>query len=230
MWTLATLAAAAELDVTCRPGGDTLTLVGLPPFEVRCTAAYPDGTLAEGAEWRFGDGATGSGPVVSHEYAEVGRYVLAAEVREAPATGDTGAPTEWSRRGEVTVCGAPRPRFDLHFRGGLIYQTENTTPPDPGCISELRWDVFRGAGQRGEPVSTTTNWSPRLTLPEEGEYTIVLSIGGIGGVAASAATIQAEGGLTDAFREIGATLCATGPGAPPVAALLALAALRRRRR
>lgn len=233
MWSVAfAVAQAAELVVTCEPGGTSeLLLVGLPPFEIRCTASYPDGRLAEDAVWRFGDGDGDAGAAVSHVYEEVGRYPLSAEVWGVLE--DSGQPTDWSRRGEVAVCGAPRPRFSLRFRGGLHYLAENTTPPDPGCVSELRWEIFRGRGQGGQPVFTSATWSPRFELPAEGEYTVVLTVGGIGGVEAAATTIVADGGLTDQFREVGATACATGPatgGGWGFALGAGLLAVRRRRR
>jgi hypothetical protein len=230
MWSLLLAGAgAAELDVVCRPDGeDELLLVGLPPFEIRCTASLPDGTLADDTEWLFGDGTTGSGAAVAHVYEKVGRYPLAAFASDV-ATSDTGLPTDYARRGQVTVCGEPRPRFETHFRGGLMYRFTNLTPPDPGCLSELRWDLFEGEGQQGESLQTSTTWDAQVEVPEKGKWTMVLSIGGIGGVAASAVTLDADGGLTDAYAESAFAGCNTAPLAPWWVAAVALAGLRRRR-
>jgi MYXO-CTERM domain-containing protein len=223
MITLLSVAHAQSLVVQC--GGDaTLLLVGVPPYDLRCTASDPDGTLRDDAVWRFGDGAGAEGAVVDHRYDEVGHFVLSAE---APA--EDGALEEV--RGQVTVCGAPRPRFELHFRGGLDYVVENTTPPDPGCLDELRWDVFRGRGQGGEVVFGSLTWEPEFTFPDEDTYTVVLSIGGIGGVAASALEVEADGGFTDAYDDAAGNACSTtGPvGGWAVGLVAALAAARRRR-
>lgn len=234
------LSAAASAQVLdCRPGSTSL-LVGVPPFEVRCTASAPDGALRDDVTWRFGDGDVGEGATVTHVYEDVGRYLLAAEFPAAPppgdsaATGDTGLPPGPSEeKVQVTVCGPPRPDFRVHFRGGLEYALENLTPPDPGCLAELRWDVFRGAGQGGAPIETVRTWDPVVVLPDRDTYTFVLSVGGIGGTAAAAVTVEARGGRTDAYGEAPIPWACASPGAGLPAGLGAAAALlvlsRRRR-
>jgi hypothetical protein len=205
--------------VDCEPGVD-LQLVGLPPFEVRCTAAPDDPEVGEDeVVWRFGDGEVATGFVVSHTYTEVGQFSLGVEVGgEEPV------------RGIVTTCGVPAPVFTWEHLGGLEYRAVNETPPSPNCIDQLRWQVFRGKDRTREPVFEETIWEPRFEVPEEGDYTLVLTMGGLAGSAAAASRIEARGGLGDAERENSMAATCAGPSSGMWALPLVLFGIPARRR
>lgn len=68
------------------------------------TSTDPDGTIT-GTEWAFGDGSTGSGAVVQHEFAQAGTYRVTVTVTDDDsATGTTFADVE---AGAVTPPATP---------------------------------------------------------------------------------------------------------------------------
>lgn len=233
MLLLALPAAAADFDFTCADGGP---VVGLPGLVVNCVAEVPVGGTFDDVSWRFGDGGVATGTAVSHTYEDVGQFSVVAEVTgwvpDDPA--DVETPTA-EQFGLVTVCGAPEPEFEWVGGGGLDVALINHTEPQYRCISEVRWEVFEGSSQGGEALMTFDTWHPEITLPEEGLYTVVLTMGGIGGTGAASLEIDARYGLPQELTDgpLPFAACDTGlvgGSAGWAWAPLALLALGRRRR
>ena len=97
----------------------------------------------------------------------------------------------------MTVCGPPEPAFTTIDMGGLEVQVENHTTVAVHCLSDLQWDVIPGTDPEAEPELQFTVWSPRVSLPREGTWTFVLTLGGIGGTTSASAVVEAQYGLPD---------------------------------
>ncbi|MCB9685430.1 MAG: PKD domain-containing protein [Alphaproteobacteria bacterium] len=226
-------ALAGPIDFVCADGDP---VVGLPGLTVNCVAQPPlDGTYDD-VLWLFGDGEIGTGSAVSHTYEDVGQYTVGVAlegwVPDDPE--DTEIPTT-KRHGLVTVCGEPTPEFTYEGVGGLDVVLLNRTPPEPRCISRIQWDLYEGRSQGGQALMTFETWDPRLTLPDKGVYTVVLTVGGLAGTNAAALEIDARYGLPDELVDgpLPFAGCDTsGPGRWGTVAwapLVLLAARRRRR-
>jgi uncharacterized protein (TIGR03382 family) len=126
------------------------------------------------------------------------------------------------------VCGEPEVEFDIVALGGLDYQLVNGSAAENYCVSDLLWEVtLDGAAN---PALTFDTWEPRVTFPDEGEWTIVLTVGGIGGTSAAEQHVNATYGLPQLLRDQRG-VCATGPAGLSLGlSALALAAILRRRR
>ena len=62
-----------------------------------------------------------------------------------------------------------------------------------GCISDIQWEVYRGPKATGAMVGDPVKaWEPIIEFPDEGEYTVVMNLGGIGGTGAATATFEAR--------------------------------------
>lgn len=223
------------LDFTCSPDDGAGSIVGTAPLEIRCVPLLPEGTW-DRVVWTFGDEATAEGGTAAHLYEEPGQFTVSVRLEgyEAPDTGAavTSEPSS-TRFGYVTVCGPPEPAFTYAFEGGLDFRLLNQTPVAPHCDAELRWDVFEGRKISGEPWRSYEVWEPAFTLPREGIWTVVLTVGGIAGTESATLEIDAKYKLTDDLDLGPQNACDTtgGPGALALGALpLALALARRRRR
>ena len=235
------------VDFTCSPDDGAGQIVGLPPLEIRCVPLLPLEGTWDKVVWTFGDGATAEGEAVDHVYDRPGQFTVSVTLENfvdaPPDTDDTDAvapadtdPYE-SRFGYVTVCGAPEPEFTYAFKGGLDYELKNRTPAAPHCLSELRWDIFEGRAVQGDPWRSIETWEPEFILPREGIWTVVLTVGGIGGTRSAKLEIDAKYALTDDLDLGPQNLhCSTGGpaglavGALPFALPFALLLARRRRR
>jgi len=226
---LAIAAAQDDLPFDCGNGG--LPIVGLPGLEIHCVFVPPtDGSSWESVRWTFGDGSVTEGDAVAHVYEEPGQFtvILQLDGWTPPAGEEDGADPWWAANGLVNVCGEPEPAFDIEALGGLDYQLLNSSTASSYCLSDLLWEVFRDGA--AEPALTFETWEPRFAFPAEGTWTIVLTLGGIGGTTAAEQTVDATFGLPQLLRDQRG-VCATAPGALSFGWLaLALAAARRRRR
>ncbi|MEQ1501632.1 MAG: PKD domain-containing protein [Myxococcota bacterium] len=215
------------VDFACSPGEvGTDGIVGLAPLEVQCVATLPAAGTWDDVTWTFGDGSVVSGESASFVYTEPGQYTVSVRLEGYDdGSGVLTAPTV-TRYGLVTVCGEPEPAFTYQNKGGLVFDLINKTTVAVHCVNDLRWDVFRG-GTGGDPAMTLDTWDPRVELPDEGEWTFRLTLGGMGGTAASELTIDAQYQLTDDFDTAGhAAACTTVPlGGPQPAGLAAFGAL-----
>lgn len=228
---LALPALAGALDFTCADGGP---VTGLPGLTVNCVAEPPlDGDFDD-IVWLFGDGAVGRGIAVSHTYEDVGQFTIGASLEgwQPDDPEDTEVPSA-RRHGLVTVCGEPEPEFTYEAVGGLDLVVLNRTPPQPRCISRIRWDLYEGRTQGGEGLMTFDTWDPELTLPDAGLYTMVLTVGGIAGTQAAALEIDARYGLPDELSDgplpFAGCDSTSRTGAVGWAPVLLLAVRRRRR-
>lgn len=205
----------------------TSTTVGVVPLTV--DFAISSEAEVVGASWNFGDGESSSDyPDASHTYTEPGQYSVAVAMTLA---NDVCGETTYTARESamVTACGSPEPEdgadgfFEISPVEGLRWQVVNHTDVSVyGCVDGIRWDVYEGDSASGEPVKSIGAWSPEITFPAEGTYTVALQVSGPGGVQSSVVTVEVgEGGG-----------CSSVPGglAAGAAGLFGLAALRRRRR
>lgn len=190
--------------------------------------------------WNFGDGTSSKELEPTHTYETAGQFTVSVTI-----TGNTADCGDWSytqrERAYVIACGEPVPGLDdegnpfdslfsIEHYDGLVYQLINQTDTSVyGCIESINWKVMKG----DEVISESSAWSPKVEFPSEGNYTIVLDIGGPGGVVTEELKVTAEDKVGDEFKK-GA--CATAPGsaASPLGALalsaLAFGLAARRRR
>lgn len=226
-------AQAATVDFECLPEPGAGRIVGVPPLSVHCEVIPPaEGSWAD-VSWTMGDGTVLHGDSVSYRYVEPGQYTLSVELEdyEGPSVEvDDPSDPRRTRYGYVTICGKPEPAFTFVNHGDLDYEMVNTTPVTVGCTDELRWELFHGRAG-GDPERVWETWEPRFTLPEEGEYTLRLTMAGLGGTGAAELRFDAVHKLTDDLTDGPKALaCATGGGGGGAWVGLGLLALVRRRR
>jgi len=207
--------------------------VGVPPLDVECTAELPDGSW-DRTVWLWGDGETSEGDSAVHTYQVPGLYAVSVflEGYVPPAPYDDMGDLSERLDGLVSVCGEPVPRFTFIDKGGRDYQMVNqTSVSTPLCLESVHWEVFRGERMDGNTLMTFEFWEPRFELPEDGQFTIVLTAGGVGGDSAAALQIDAKFNLTEEINRTTASSCAVAPaGAGWLALGVGLLGLRRRKR
>ena len=223
---LAAAAHGAEVDFTCSPG-EGAHIVGLPPLEIHCVVEPPAEGTWEAVSWTFGEGTLLMGDSVSFVYEEPGQYTVTVQL-----DGYEGPDEPYEQKyGFVTTCGEPEVEFTYKNKGGLDYTFENRTTVAVNCIDQLVWEVFEGEQAEGEPAFVFDTWEPRFEFPEEGPWTVRLTVGGLAGTTAAELTIDAKYKLTeDLTQGPRAHWCATGPSAAGGALWLVGALLLRRRR
>lgn len=179
--------------------------------------------------WDFGDGDTSTDEEPCHTYTDKGQYSVNLEIS---GSGDTCGEWSYTQRqpAYVLVCGEPEPAegFDGLFTyeafDGVLYQMVNQVDTSVyGCVDKIEWHVYEGDKPSGEPVQIVEAWSPKIDFGEEGTYTVVLNVGGPGGIKANALTIDVVDTKTGG--------CNTAPLAASAFGMLAAlgATLRRRR-
>ncbi|MFM2246514.1 MAG: Matrixin [Pseudomonadota bacterium] len=186
-------------------------------------------------EFDFGDGNTLTEPnndgVYCNTYTTDGQFSVNLNIS---GSGETCGSWEYTQRAPaaVLVCGEPAPAegFDGLFTyegfDGLLYQMVNQVDTSVyGCVEQIEWHVFEGTDTSGTPDQIVAAWSPKIEFPAEGTYTVVLNVGGPGGIKAHALEI-------DVVEVKGQGGCSTMPLGAGLAglAVAAGAALRRRRR
>ncbi len=210
-------------------------------FELSCTEELPDAVT-----WRFGDGESSEqfetltrtidGEEVEftgacHTYTSKGQFSITAEMDGT--SDECGA---WSSEdietALVTVCDAPEVAegfgglFTWSHVDGLVYQMVNQVDTSVyGCVDSIQWEVYKGGSISGDPVLEIGSWAPKIEFPGEGTYTVVLNVGGPGGVNAAELTID----VVDQKGE--GTGCSAAGGAMSLFGLMVGfgAAVRRRR-
>src|SRR3989338_2136966 len=92
-----------EIDFTLFPN----YTIGTVPFRIAFSANKPDGTENDAVQytWNFGDGFTGSGKEVTHEFIEPGIFTVELEVL---ASKDNKATFHGKARKQITVLGTSR--------------------------------------------------------------------------------------------------------------------------
>ncbi len=215
------------------------TLRGGVPLDIEFELVTNDAKVTD-VTWNFGDGTTSTELEPTHTYTEAGQYTVSVTIG-----GNTGACGDWSytqrERAYVIACGEPVPGLDdegkafgnlftIEHYNDLVYQLINQTDTSVyGCIETINWKVMKG----DEVLTESSAWSPKVEFPSEGDYTIVLEIGGPGGLVTEELEVTAEDKVGDDFKS-GA--CATAPasrgqelGALALSALAFGLAARRRR-
>lgn len=207
------------------PGAADSIAIGVAPFELQCIVDSGDPQNITEVSWFWGDGSpteVRTDLVADHTYDTMGVYNLRACI-----TGDrVGNPFQDCvlRSSHVNVCSEPVPSFEATPLEGLRIDLRNSTSLRAhNCVSNAEWQVFAGSEATGEPLFTLSSWEPEIFLEDEGPgtYTVVLSVGGLGGTGAASATVEVGRG----------TGCSTAGAWPMMAplALLPLFGLRRRR-
>lgn len=210
-----------------------------PPDSI--TMEFGDGEVATASYDASADPDDPTANLVCHTYEDKGQFTITLQV-EYPAdacvtsTGeaiDYQPPKERSPA-EVLVCGDPEPApgfdglFTFFHYDGLDYQLVNQVDTSVyGCVEEISWQVYKGGSASGEPLQELYAWAPRLRLPAEGQYTVVMTASGPSGRPVTATlSFDAE----DKKGEATKACSAVGAGATGFAALLALGAVAVRRR
>jgi hypothetical protein len=227
-------ASAADVDFVCTGSGQEggLGIVGVPPLEVQCEVVLPEGATYSEISWTVGDGELYFGESVSVRYEDFGQYTISVKLEDFVGTDeDEFADGELARYGFVTVCGPPEPEFTYINKGGLDFKLVNKSAIAPNCLESSTWSVFQGETAEGTPEFTFDTWEPRFELPTEGDWTIRLTQGGIGGVTHADLTLKARYKLTDDLTHgPAARSCATVPASLSSLVLLLVPWLVRRRR
>lgn len=166
------------------PGADDTIAVGVLPLTVRCTVLDRGNETftVDDASWYFGDGTDEEvGLEVAHTFTEPGNYSIRANI-----TGTSDTCGEWdntvTRSSYVRACGLPEPGLDIeHIDGRLFTLLNQTDLSVAGCIYDVQWDIFDEGGALVDNIET---WEPEYEFPENGDYRIVLNVGGPAGTVA----------------------------------------------
>lgn len=220
---------APRASFSCVPESSD-EVVGALPLPITCVLDAAATLRPEEAQWRFGDGGSAEGSVVQHTYETAGNHSVTVVFPT-----DNVCVTEVNERvdrvGYVRACAAPDVAFGFNHIGGLDYRVENRTDVSVyGCVLDIWWNVYQGDTTNGRrlagPIHT---WEPSITLPEEGAYTVEVTVEAIGGAATVTRGLQADGGLGDGYQR--ACAHASPLSAGSVAAwMVVIASLRRRQR
>ena len=158
-------------------------------FELSSTSAISQ------VNWNFGDGTdpqsitlpedpTDEDYTVCHKYEEKGQFTVNVTIQ---GESDDCGTWEYTDRQRAMVVACEPPAAAKDFDGmfsytpdeGLIYQMVNQADTTVyGCIDRVQWDVLK----EGELIKSVSAWSPKIEFPEEGDYTVILNLGGPGGV------------------------------------------------
>jgi hypothetical protein len=162
-------------------------------------------------EWIFGDGETQDVTIdtlddyeICHEYTEKGQYTINVTIY-----GESEDCGEWKytdrERAMVVACEQPQTAagfdglFTYEHVEGYTYQMINQADTTVyGCIDRVSWDIFKGDTK----LRSVSAWSPKIDLSGdveehgEGDYKIVLNLGGPGGVSAATLNVTATAEAT----------------------------------
>ncbi len=168
--------------------------LGAVPWEVCFELQTSENTDVTSVWWTFGDGSepvTEQGPC--HTFTEEGQYTVSVSV-----SGNSEVCGEWAfryaQRAYITACEPPGPGLDpstgepypglftYEHVEGLRYRMINRTRTSTyGCLDTVSWQLWSD----GELIQEISAWSPIIELPAEGAYTVLLNVGGPGGMAAA---------------------------------------------
>lgn len=157
------------------------------------------------AHWNFGDGNTADELDTSHTYETPGQYTVTVTTNlSADGCGDYATTT--SKIGYITACNPPAPEdglegfFQMQQEDGFTYQTVNHTDTSVyGCVDMIAWQVYEGGSVDASKLvdfngdgdgDTIGAWSPKITFPKAGTYTVVMNVGGPAGTQAGMLTID----------------------------------------
>ncbi len=196
-----------------------------------------------GAHWQFGDGETSDEfPSTTHVYNTSGQFSV--RVKLSLASTECGELSDTQEAiGYVLACEPPAPEkgadgfFQVQQKVGLTWSTINHTDVSTyGCVDTIQWEVYKGGGSDaikpdnmvdfdgdgdGDPIGA---WSPDISFPEAGTYTVVMNIGGPGGIEANSITVDVTDDTAGGCDAGGLGIAGLG-----ALAAAAAAALKRRR-
>jgi uncharacterized protein (TIGR03382 family) len=218
---------------------------GAAPFDV--TFQVTSDAEVASVSWEFGDGSPVEESVpptadtITHTYDHSGSFSVAADiVLNDPICGTTTYPQ--TEIGYVLACTAPVPEkgadgfFQIEPTAGLRWQVINRTDMGTyGCVDTIQWEIYEGSkvdpakmvdfngDGKGDPIGA---FAPIIQFPSEGTYTVLMNVGGPGGLSAGSLTID----VVELGDGSSATGCGTSaPISAAAAALAGLVAVRRRR-
>lgn len=185
--------AAIECSNELDPNDPDTLAFGVVPFDLHCSVVSEnrEQVNADATQWNWGDGTPNTaGLDASHTYESAGNFTLSAEVHGT--NDECGEWTSTARKvGYVRACDVPMPEFTFTHVNGLTYDLLNETDVSVyGCIYDIQWDIFESGGTT--PIESLKAWEPRFTFPAEGDYRVVLNIGGPAGTGAAELTVTAE--------------------------------------
>jgi len=220
----ATFTCSNELS----PGDPDTLAFGIVPFELKCVMQSKDRQQVQSATWYWGDGEVSTEIDASHEYTEPGNYSI-----NVCFVGENEACGEWqycyTKTGYVRACGVPEAEFTFDHIDGTTYQLLNNTDVSVyGCIFDIQWDIF--GPDSNDKVAEIQAWEPRYTFEEEGEYRVVLNVGGPAGTGAAELTIDVKNRRGEGYGACNSAGALGGLGLALLPALGALGLRRRRRR
>jgi hypothetical protein len=202
------------------------------PLEICFDLYASENANVTSVAWDFGDGGTSPEENPCHTYESQGQYSVVVTIN---GTAETCG--EWSfdynRRAYIVACQEPGPGlnpetgeaydglFTFEHVEGLQYQLVNRTDTSVyGCLDTISWQVYSG----DEMLQEISAWSPKIELPEEGVYRVLLNVGGPGGMAAAELELD-----TASFAGGGCNAAPVGLGLMGLLGSLGLAVSRRRR-
>jgi hypothetical protein len=191
-------------------------------------------------EWLFGDGTEEDVTVenpedyeICHTYEDKGQFTINVTI-----FGESEDCGEWKytdrERAMVVACEPPQAAvgfdgiFTYEHVEDYTYQMINQADTTVyGCIDRISWDIFKGDTK----LRSVSAWSPKIDLSGEveehgeGDYKIVLNLGGPGGLSAETISIAAT---EEATAKGGCAVVTTSGGL--FAGLLAFLGISIRRR
>ncbi len=200
------------------------------PLEICFELMASDNANVTGVEWDFGDGTTSAELNPCHTYTEQGQYTVVVTINGTnESCGDWSF--DYNQRAYIVACELPSPGlnpetgeaygglFTYEHVEGLQYQLVNRTDTSTyGCLDTILWQVYDG----DTVIDEIAAWSPKIELPEEGVYRVLLNIGGPGGMGAAEIEIDTSDAVT------GCNAAPVGLGIMGLLASLGLAVTRRR--
>jgi len=203
------------------------------PLEICFDLFTSESAEVTSVAWSFGDGQTSTELEPCHTYEQQGQFSVVVTIQ-----GTSEACDDWSfdyrERSYIVACAEPGPGIDPEtgspYGGlftyqhveGLQYQLVNRTDTSVyGCLDTVVWQVYSGS----ELIDEISAWSPKIELPEEGTYRVLLNVGGPGGMGAAELEID-----TTADKDGGCNSAQAGLGLLGLLGSLGMAVSRRRRR
>jgi PKD repeat protein len=126
----------------------------------------PDGEIVS-YEWNFGDGATGSGETITHQFTSAGTYAVFLKVTDN--SGNTGNTSK-----TITVSSGQNPTASFIYSptspkvGEPIYFNASDSSDPDGSVVDFQWDMGDGTTRTGEKITHT--------YANAGTYTVFLVV------------------------------------------------------
>ncbi len=201
------------------------------PLEICFDLEASENANVTSVEWQFGDGNTSTETDPCHTYNDQGQFTVVVTINgTAESCGDWSF--DYNQRAYIVACELPGPGlnpetgelygglFTFEHVEGLQYQLVNRTDTSTyGCLDTILWQVYQG----DTVIDEISAWSPKIELPEEGEYRVLLNVGGPGGMSAAELTID-----TADYKAGGCNVAPVGLGLMGLLASLGIAVTRRR--